>query len=142
MVTLKILIEGLSLILAIVALLLARKEYNSHKMTEYNKLFSQLNRRYEKNENMQTVVKYLRDKEPSNDIPSLYQFEVFLRFFEELGLYMKAGSLNSDDVDDFFGYYLRQLYTTPRGEKLLSLLGDEEKQLELLQTVKNKLNIH
>lgn len=142
MATLKIVIEGLSLILAIVALLLAGKEYLSHKKTECNKLFSQLNRRFEKNDNMQAVVKYLRDKEPENDRPSLYQFEVFLRFFEELGLYMKTDSLKADEVDRFFGYYLRKLYTSSRGKDLLEQLGEkEENKLELLQIVKEKLNI-
>ena len=139
---LKIIIEGVTLLLSIVALWQARKDYRSHKQTEYHKLFSQLNRRYEKNEDMQSVVKYLREKEPIGENISLYQLEVFLRFFEELGLYMKTASLNPKDVDKFFGYYLKQLYTTPRGIELLNRLGDEEEKLELLQIVKDNLNIH
>ncbi len=92
---------------------------------------------------MQAVVKYLRDKEPEGDYISLYQLEVFLRFFEELGLYMETNSLKTKDVDNFFGYYLRQLYTTAKGKELLQRLGaEEEKKLTLLQVVKQKLNIH
>ena len=90
---------------------------------------------------MQAVVKYLRDKEPIGDKPSLYQVEVFLRFFEELGLYMRTGSIKARDVDTFFGYYLKQLYTTTKGKALLEQLGEEEKQLALLQIVKQNLNI-
>ncbi len=71
----------------------------------------------------------------------MYQLEVFLRFFEELGLYMKTDSLKAKDVDKFFGYYLRQLYTTPNGRLLLDEFGEEEKDLDLLQIVKEKLNI-
>ena len=135
------LFEGLTAIVALMALLLALREYSSHKATEYNKLFSQLNRRYERNNNMQDVVRYLRNKEPFGEKPSMYQLEVFLRFFEEVGLYMKTDSLKTNDVDKFFGYYLRQLYTTKKGRLLLDELGEEEKELDLLQIVKEKLKI-
>lgn len=138
----KIIVEVLTCLVACIAFCLAWKEYMSRKRTEYHKLFSQLNRRYEKNESMQAVVKYLRDKEPEGDYISLYQLEVFLRFFEELGLYMETNSLNAADVDTFFGYYLRQLYKTPKGQKLIQGLGSEEQELKLLQVVKQKLNIH
>lgn len=139
----KIIVEVLTCLVACIAFCLAWKEYMSRKRTEYHKLFSQLNRRYEKNESMQAVVKYLRDNEPEGDYISLYQLEVFLRFFEELGLYMETNSLKTKDVDNFFGYYLRQLYTTAKGKELLQRLGaEEEKKLTLLQVVKQKLNIH
>lgn len=72
----------------------------------------------------------------------MYQLEVFLRFFEELGLYMDTNSLETNDVDKFFGYYLRQLYTTSNGRLLLEELGEEEKKLDLLQIVKTKLKIN
>ncbi len=90
---------------------------------------------------MQDVVRYLRDKEPSNKQPSLYQLEMFLRFFEELGLYMKTDSIKTEDIDRFFGFYLRQLYSSLRGKALLEQLGEEENDLELLQLVKIKLKI-
>lgn len=136
-----ILIDLATLFLAIIAVWRTWKEYNSHKQREYHKLFSQLNRRYERNNDMQDVVRYLRNKAPFGEKPSMYQLEVFLRFFEELGLYMKTDSLKAKDVDKFFGYYLRQLYTTPNGRLLLDEFGEEEKDLDLLQIVKEKLNI-
>lgn len=138
----KIIIELTTLVIALIAVCQTKKEYDSHKMTEYHKLFSQLNRRYERNNDMQGVVKYLRNKEPYGAKPTLYQLEVFLRFFEELGLYMKTDSLKANDVDKYFGYYLRQLYTTSNGRLLLEELGEEEKELDLLQIVKAKLNIY
>lgn len=137
----RLMLELVTVIVTIIALLQAWKAYSAHNTTEYHKLFSQLNKRYERNENMQAVVKYLRDREPIGEKPSLYQLEVFLRFFEELGLYMRTDSLKSEDVDEFFGYYLRQLYTTSRGQALLEQWGDEEKKLDLLQLVKSELNI-
>lgn len=137
----KLIVEIITVVFAGIAVWQAWKAYISHKDTEYNKLCSQLNRRYEQNENMQAVVKYLRDKEPIGYEPSLYQVEVFLRFFEELGLYLRTGSIKAGDVDTFFGYYLKQLYTTTKGKALLGQLGEEEKQLTLLQIVKQNLNI-
>lgn len=140
--TIEILIDLVTLVLAIIAVWQTWKEYRSHKQTEYHKLFSQLNRRYERNADIQDVVKYLRNKEPYGEKPSMYQLEVFLRFFEELGLYMDTNSLETNDVDKFFGYYLRQLYTTSNGRLLLEELGEEEKKLDLLQIVKTKLKIN
>lgn len=94
----------MALIVAVVTVAQAWQVYSAHKKTEYHKLFSQLNRRYENNSDMQTVVRYLRDKEPDEIKPTLYQLEVFLRFFEELGLYMRTDSLKVKDVDIFFGF--------------------------------------
>lgn len=130
-----------AVIVAIIALSLTWNEYKDKKKTDNHKLFSQLNRRYERNDNIQTIVKYLREKEPIGAEPDMYQLEVFLRFFEELGLYMETNSLNPDEVNRFFGFYLHQLYCTNKGRKLLDKLGGEDKHLELLQKVLTKLNI-
>lgn len=138
----QVVIEGLALAIAAGALWYTREEYLSHAVKEDNKLFSQLNRRYEKNHNIQKVVRYLRDFEASDKEPSLYQLELFLRFFEELGLYMETDSIDTDRVNIFFGHYLRQLYKTKRGRGLLLKLGlKEEQKLTLLQNVKLKLGI-
>lgn len=136
----RLLLEFVTATVAVVALWQAWKAYSAHNTTEYHKLFSQLNKRYERNGDMQAVVKFLRDKDPSDEQPSMYKLEVFLRFFEELGLYMKTDSMKAKDVDKFFGFYLRQLYTSSRGKALLEQLGEEEKDLDLLQLVKSELN--
>ena len=129
-------------IMAIIAGIVSWFEYKSHKEKEDNKLFSQLNRRYEKNRSIQRVVRYLRDVEATNKEPNLYELELFLRFFEELGLYMETNSIDIERVDSFFGYYLKQLYKTNRGRQLLLKLGlEEERKLDLLQYVKLKLGI-
>ena len=132
---------ALAVVVAVIALCYTKREYDEAKDTARHKLFSQLDRRYERNDNIQTVVKYLREKEPIGAEPDMYQLEVFLRFFEELGLYMETNSLNPDEVNRFFGFYLHQLYRTDTGKKLLAKLGGEDKQLELLQKVLTELNI-
>lgn len=138
----QVVVECLALAIAAGALWYTHKEYVSHSTKEDNKLFSQLNRRYEKNHNIQKVVRYLRDIDASDKEPSLYQLELFLRFFEELGLYMENDSIDTNRVKGFFGYYLRQLYKTDRGRALLLKLGlKEERKLKLLQEVKLKLGI-
>ena len=128
----KIVIDFLMLLVAGTALWYARKEYLGQKIKENHKLFSQLNRRYEMNNNIQTVVKYLRDIGPSDEKPTLYQVEMFLRFFEELGIYTKTNSLDKKELFDFFGFYLKQLYTTERGKQLLKPLKGEDMELSLL----------
>ena len=138
----QVIVEILALVVAAGALWYTRKEYVSHKVKEDNKLFSQLNRRYENTQQIQEVVRYLRDKEASDREPSLYQLELFLRFFEELGLYIETNSLDAGRVNDFFGFYLKQLYETERGRNLLNKLGEEEElKLKLLQQVKQELKI-
>lgn len=128
-------------IMAIIAGLVSWFEYRSHKQKENNKLLSQLNKRYIENQDIQTVVKYLRkidaDKETT---PSPYQTELFLRFFEELGVYLRNNSLPQDDVVNFFGYYLERMYETNEGKDLLEKIENEEKTWKYLKEYKARVN--
>ena len=63
---------ALAVVVAVIALCYTKREYNETKDTARHKLFSQLNRRYERNDNIQTVVKYLRKKEPIGAEPDMY----------------------------------------------------------------------
>ena len=45
------------------------------------------------NTHIQKVVRYLRDFDASDEEPDAYEVEVFLRYFEELGTYLKRKSL-------------------------------------------------
>ncbi len=128
--------------MAILAGAISYYEYITHKRKDEKELFSRLNMHYEKNSDIQAVIMYLRKQEPYGDEPDLYQLEIFLRFFEELGLYIKDKSISVDKVDIFFSYYLRELYEKERGKNLLLKFGHEQEQkLELLQDVKKALNI-
>lgn len=84
----ELLIQTGPLFIAIVAVMISIIELRSYKGK--NKLLSQLNKRYVDNVDIQVVVRYLRVIEPSDVEPDAYQVELFLRFFEELGVYLKT----------------------------------------------------
>lgn len=129
-------INLLILIVALAALVISLYELHSYKQKENNKLLSQLNKRYLKNTDMQAVVKYLRDIDPEGDEPSAYQVELFLRFFEELYVYLRHDGLKTSDVKEFFNYYLDRLYHSERGKKLLLKINNEDTKLKYLNGYK------
>jgi hypothetical protein len=126
-------------LIAFIALIIAYGEYKAHKKINEHQLFSQLNIRYQGNEDIQCVIKYLRTIEPSDIKPTVYQLEIFLRFFEELGMYMETDSIEAKTVKNFFGHYLERLYTLERGKELLSQLNDELNELGYLNTLRQKI---
>ena len=125
--------------MAIIAGLISFIEYKNHKPKEYNKLLSQLNRRYLNNNDIQVVVRYLREIDADNEVPRPYQTELFLRFFEDLGVYLRNGNLPIEDVDNFFGFYLERMYNTERGKELLSQINNEELRWSYLNEYKERV---
>ena len=93
------------------------------------------------NEKVQKVVKYLRKIEPEKEQPSVYELELFLRFFEELGLYLGKSSIKPKEVKSFFGYYLQELYESEKGKDLLKKLNKEDEKWTYLLICKKKLGI-
>lgn len=140
-ITLENLIDLGILIVAIAAFVISMKELYSHKTKEDNRLLSELNNRYINNQDIQTVVRYLRETDPSNALPSAYQIDLFLRFFEELGVYLENKSIKKDDVGNFFNFYLRQFYTTDRGKFLQERCEYDEKKLPYLLIYKKIMGI-
>lgn len=132
-------IDLLILIVAFSAFVLSLIELRSYKQKESNKLLSQLNKRYLNSKDMQMVVKYLREIDPDDTEPSAYQVELFLRFFEELNVYLRHDNLKTDDVETFFNFYLDRLYHSERGRKLLEKIDHQDKDLEYLNDYKNKI---
>lgn len=122
----ELLIQAGLLFIAIVAVVFSIIELRSYKAKENNKLLSQLNKRYVDNVDIQVVVKYLRVIEPSDVEPDAYQVELFLRFFEELGVYLKTKSIKKDDVKEFFGYYFIRYETSDRGMLLKAKIRNED----------------
>lgn len=120
------------LFVATLAFVLSIIELRSYKQKENNKLLSQLNKRYLANDNMQTVVKYLREIKPSDEKPSPYQTELFLRFFEELGVYLRHNNQLLLDFYIFFNYYFKQLYESQKGKELLKEINHEDEKLDYL----------
>ena len=127
------------LLLAVITVVLSYIELQHYKRKESNKLLSQLNKRYLMNDDMQAVVKYLRDIDPTNEEPSAYQVELFLRFFEELNVYLRHGNLKPNDVITFFNFYFDRLYHTERGKKLLDKINHEDEKLDYLNGYKDKI---
>lgn len=140
-ITLENLIDLGILIVAIAAFVISMKELYSHKTKEDNRLLSELNNRYINNQDIQTEVRYLRETDPSNALPSAYQIDLFLRFFEELGVYLENKSIKKDDVGNFFNFYLRQFYTTDRGKFLQERCEYDEKKLPYLLIYKKIMGI-
>ena len=130
------------MVVAIIAACISYKEWYSHKTKEYNKLLSQLNERYINNKDIQTVVKYLRYTEPSDSQPDAYQIDLFLRFFEELGVYLENNSIKKEDVRNFFNYYIEQFFKPEGRGKLLRLRSEYNKwDLHYLETYKKIMGI-
>lgn len=113
----------LALFVAILAFALSFYEFRKKQTREYNEMLSRLNERYLTDENIQTVVKYLRDNEASDTKPTPYQTEIFLRFFEELGIYLSNKSILVDHVSHFFDYYLRK-FDSQNDERSITLHKD------------------
>lgn len=132
-------LDLLILIVAFLAFVLSLIELRNYKQKETNKLLSQLNKRYLDSNDVQAVVKYLREIDPDDAEPSAYQVELFLRFFEELNVYLRHDNLKTDDVKTFFNFYLDRLYHSERGQKLLEKINHQDKDLEYLNNYKNKI---
>jgi hypothetical protein len=135
-------ISLLLLIVAIIAAIISYREYGSHKTKEYNKLLSQLNKRYVGNVDVQTVVKYLRYNDPTKEEPKAYQIDLFLRFFEELGVYLKSESLKRDDVLNFFGYYMYRFDNCKRGQRLKEIIKHEDETLDYLNDYRRLIELY
>ena len=117
--------EFLTALIALIALIVALLEYLSTKDSKKAQVFSEYNIRYSKDPNVTKVVKYLNNKadcknNPITPVPSNYEVEMFMRFFEELQLQIKYGRLDSKDVDDLFVYYAKML---DKNEELRISLG-------------------
>lgn len=127
------------ILIAVITILLSYIQLRLYKRKENDKLLSQLNERYLENKDMQAVVKYLRDIDPTDEEPSAYQVELLLRFFEELYVYMRHDGLEPDDVITFFNFYFDRLYHTERGQKLLAKINHEDGNLDYLNGYKDKI---
>ena len=81
---------------------------------------------------IQKVVRYLRENEPDNNEPSAYEIELFLRFFEELAVYLNTGSLKPNDIREFFDFYFERFEKNERGALLKAKIKNEDKKWRYL----------
>ena len=112
---------GTAIATIVVTIIVSWYEYHLHKDRERSKVFSKLNKRYLESKDVQAVVKYLSQTGAKQEAPDDYQIELFLRFFEELGVYLKSKSLEPQPVEQLFGYYLHEIFTSDKGKELLKV---------------------
>ena len=127
------------MVVAIVAVVVSIVELQSHKKKENNKLLSQLNNRYILTPEVQKVVRYLRENEPSDEEPSAYDVELFLRFFEELAVYLNTGSLKPEDIREFFNHYFDRFEKSERGKLLKAKIKNEDIEWKYLKIYREKM---
>ena len=123
---------------AIAAVILSLYQYNLYKERERSKVFSKLNELYLNNKDVQFVVRYLNNI--IQDIPNNHQTELFLRFFEELSVYLKSNSIEPEIVEKLFGYYLFEVFTSAKGQKLLKACNYEVSEWKYLEEFKEMMS--
>lgn len=83
-------------------------EYFRRRRQAMYGVLSEYNHRYANDKNIEAVSKYLigylEGKEDSRP-PSIYEKEMFLRFFEELQYQIDKGRIKKECVENFFVYY-------------------------------------
>lgn len=135
--------EFVSACVATLALAIAMFEYVAYKDKVNGQVLSEYNKRYSQDPNIVKVVKYLNSIEdvenvrafPSSHIPTKeavptnYEVEMFMRFFEEIQLQIEKGRLKYDDVDHLFLYYARKI---DEDITLREKLGITEKEYALM----------
>ena len=121
--------EVTTAIVAILAFIISISEYYIGKDSKQAQVLSEYNKRYSEDPNIVKVVKYLNYihengtiNNPHREVPSNYEVEMFMRFFEELELQIEKGRLSRKDVCNLFTYYAYFL-SKPDCEELRKHLG-------------------
>lgn len=71
------------------------------------RVFKDMNKVFVQDKNIQAVIRFLNQKEA--DEPTINELELFLRFYEELDVYIQNGDIDKLIVRDLFYYYCGQL---------------------------------
>ncbi len=117
---------------ALFAIIVAFFEYKQLKGRRKSELFSELNKRYLADEkNIQPVIRYLSHLHPNAPIPEGYQIELFLRFFEEIDVYLKEEALDEETTYHLFAYYCLEIFK-PEFISLLEGINFQEEEWPLL----------
>lgn len=111
-----------ALVVSIIALVYAKKEYKNHKKSAETTLICQYMHRYSTDKSIQLVQQYILDaalidhntgqiigfNKDAKDIyvPSIREKELFMHVFEELQLCIDAKMISQSAAIDLFGYYV------------------------------------
>ena len=95
-------------IFAAITLICTFTEYRYHRKREKANVLGQYNERYSKDEHVNKVVDYIiryMDNNVVNQLPSVHDVEMFLRFFEEMEIQIKENRMDENHVHTLFSYY-------------------------------------
>ena len=109
-----------ALVVSLLALVYAKKEYDHHKKSEQTSLLCQYLNRYVNSETIQKVTEYIietalldekeniigfdNSKKPQ-DAPSIREKELFMHFFEEIQLHIDNNMIDANVAKELLGYY-------------------------------------
>lgn len=112
--------DMLSGVAAAIAVFYAIVQYKSYLEDRKTKTLNEFNQRYVSDESIEKVIRWMvanakydengrivgKDPEKNEgEMPSIYDKEMFMRFFEELNILINKGLLNEKDTLKMFAYY-------------------------------------
>ena len=105
--------DWMMVMLTFVAICLTIWGYTIQKKISRYEVFSEYSKRYSEDKNLKVVscalIDYMENKKENENINvdnlTIYQKEMFLRFFEELELQIENKRMDKPTVQDFFVYY-------------------------------------
>lgn len=102
----------LGILIAVFSLVVSFWQYRLYKLQLKTDLFSKYCARYNINQDICSVVRFLEKEEglclkKEVEKPDDHQIEMFLRFFEEIELHIRSNSIDEKIVSYMFSYYLQ-----------------------------------
>lgn len=134
--------ETLQLVLGVFGFVIALCQYRKYVEQNKHAVMAEYNQRYNDDKNIEAVVKYLirflENKETENEKDSkaltIYQKEMFMRFFEELQLQVENNRIGEGKIEDFFAYYAVAACMCPDFVEGTELIGDDDLVWERFRT--------
>lgn len=99
---------------ALIGAIYAGWQYKNMLKRDKFEAISNLNNRFTSNETLCKVTKWLTNKDSVEQAeqdqiePTLYDYEIYCRFGEELEIGIEQGYLNPKDVKSLFWYYINE----------------------------------
>ena len=131
----------LGFVVSIIALIVSYWQYKLHRKQLKTELLTKYNVRYSIDKDISKVVKYLEQEEGLQlhekvDIPDEHEVEMFMRFFEELELLIKAKAIDEKIVSYMFFYYLQSF---EKHKDKWENVGYEDKEWKVFHEFLNRM---
>lgn len=113
-------------------------QFDRHIKEKKTEILAIYNQRYSTDKNIEKVVRWIIDNlddngklktvDPceKNDIPGIYEKELFMRFFEEMYLQISQGKINKEDAKRLFSYYALKFNEYDRFHSDITDYGSED----------------